>query len=117
MPYRIFRKDGELLVFAGLWDVWSKGPAPVYSFTIITTPPNREMTPVHNRMPAVLAGPEEQELWLHETDTPSLLSLLETPPDDILDMYRVSTLVNNVRNNGPELHHPAGGSDQPELFG
>ena len=39
-------------------------------------------------------------------DREYLLSLLEPAPDDVLDMYAISTRVNNVRNDGPDLIVP-----------
>ncbi len=39
-------------------------------------------------------------------DREYLLSLLEPAPDDVLDMYAISTRVNNVRNDGPDLIAP-----------
>ncbi len=39
-------------------------------------------------------------------DREYLQSLLEPAPDDVLGMYPISTRVNNVRNQGPELLEP-----------
>jgi putative SOS response-associated peptidase YedK len=36
----------------------------LYSATIITTTPNAVVKPVHNRMPAILPGPEAEAAWL-----------------------------------------------------
>ena len=51
---------------------------------------------------------EAWEDWLDpELDDPEYLqSLLEPAPDDVLEMYPISTRVNNVRNQGPELLEP-----------
>ena len=46
-------------------------------------------------------------------DAPADLELLSAPPDVTgIEMREISTLVNNVRNNGPELLEPA--EPQPE---
>ena len=114
IPYRIFRKDGNILVLAGIWDKWYKGDYAVKSFSIITAPPNKEMQSVHNRMPVILTGEETQGRWLDDQPLEEVLSMLQTPPDGILDMYRVSQKVNSVRNNGPELHTQE--EEPPDLF-
>ena len=44
-----------------------------------------------------------------------LLSLLEPAPDEVLDMYAISTRVNNVRNDGPDLLHPISDGEAPLL--
>ena len=105
-PYFIERTDGEPLAFAGLWEAW-RGPdrqgEPLRSTTIITTTPNETLAPIHDRMPVIL--PESRwEEWLdpanNDTDT---LGKLLAPAPAILTAHPVSTLVNNVRNQGPEL--------------
>lgn len=106
IPYRILPKSDELLVMAGIWDVWKKGEEEIRSFSILTTPPNREMSHLHNRMPLVLSSRDIQEHYLFSEDLDEVLDLLHTPPDGVLDYYRVSQKVNSYRNNSPELHKP-----------
>ena len=101
-PHRIFLKNGNLICFAGIWETWNKGEEPLHTFSIITIEPNEEMARIHDRMPVVLHTPTLQKRWLEET-----LAMLETPPDEILKMYPISTLVNSPRNNSPELHAEA----------
>lgn len=114
IPYRIFPENGNLLVMAGIWEVWNKGEVPVQTFSIITTEPNQEMQPVHNRMPVLLPTREAQEQWLDFLDIDTVMEMLKTPEDGLLSMYRVSTQVNSVRNNGPGLHEEV--SEQQSLF-
>ena len=114
IPYRIFAQDGGLLTFAGIWDVWYDGHYALKTFSIITTPPNDEMSGIHNRMPVILTTPGKQELWLQSEDLIEILSLLRTPPDGTLNMYRVSELVNSVGNNSPDLHYEV--PEPPTLF-
>ena len=106
-PYRIMRPDDEALVFAGIWEKWDKGDEPLYTYSIITGEPNKEMERVHNRMPIVLPHPEQWERWLHEEKVADALDVLRTPADGTLEMYKVNPAVGNVRNNGSELHEPA----------
>lgn len=110
-PVFITRADGAPLAFAGIWSVW-RGPAedqpPLRSLTIVTTTPNELMATVHDRMPVIL--PEERwATWLDrdERDLDGLTKLLVPAPEGLLTLTPVSTLVNNVRNNGPELLEPA----------
>ena len=112
-PFLMFREDGEPLFMAGLWSVWkpAKDAAPLLSCTIITTDASGELAEIHDRMP--LALPERDwDRWLNP-DAPVDEVLLLRPPDvrDIR-VREVSTLVNNVRNNGPELLEPV--EAQPE---
>lgn len=106
-PYRIRPEDQQPLVLAGLWEYWRERDNPEHeklTFSIITTEPNAEMRSIHNRMPVVLPSPELREAWLGELTDADIGELLHTPPDGSLALYPVSTEVNSVRNNGPELH-------------
>lgn len=111
LPYRILRTNDELLVMAGIWEIWEKDGQRIKSFSVITTEPNAEMEGIHNRMPVLLLDTDTQQRWLDDLPLEDTLELLQTPPDDVLKYYRVSQQVNSVRNNGPELHQAV--SDDP----
>jgi putative SOS response-associated peptidase YedK len=106
-PYFIARPDGEPYAFAGLWEVWrgpNKDQEPLRSCTIITTDPNDVMAKIHDRMPVIL--PESAwDTWLdRDVDDLDLLGKLLVPADPALTVLRpISTEVNNVRNDGPQL--------------
>ena len=107
LPFRIQPSNGEPLVLAGLWEYWRDKEDETkekLTFSIITTEPNAEMAPIHNRMPVLLNSPSLREAWLGELSEDDITELLHTPPDGSLQYYRVPPLVNSVRNNGPELH-------------
>jgi putative SOS response-associated peptidase YedK len=112
-PFFLHRVDGEMLFAAGLWTVWkpAKDADPLLSCTIITTDAVGELGEIHDRMPLIV--PERDwDRWL-DPDAPADLGLLATPPSiHGIEMREVSTLVNNIRNNGPELLEPA--EPQPE---
>ncbi len=108
IPYRILLKNENLLVMAGIWDVWKHGEQVLYTFSIITTHPNQEVSVLHDRMPALLLDREARNRWLEDDEPESLRRLLESPPNGILKVYRVRQLVNRVDQNGPGLHEAAG---------
>jgi putative SOS response-associated peptidase YedK len=110
-PFFMHRDDGDPLFMAGLWSVWrpkdaAKDAAPLLSCTIITTDAVGELAEIHDRMPLILAE-DAWDRWLNP-DAPLDDELLANPPDVRgIDLRQVSTLVNSVRNNGPELLQPA----------
>ncbi|HNA52158.1 MAG TPA: SOS response-associated peptidase [Mycobacterium sp.] len=113
-PFFMYRADGEPLFMAGLWSVWrpEKDAAPLLSCTIITTDAVGELAEIHDRMPLVV-DQRDWDRWL-DPDEPAATELLSAPPDiGGIDLREVSTLVNNVRNNGPELIEPAEPDNQP----
>jgi len=82
-PYTIKLKSGELMAFAGLYDVTSDGSE---SCTIITTEPNHDLKDIHNRMPVIIAK-EDEEKWLNkETNLDDAYSLLQPYPDGELEI-------------------------------
>ena len=104
-PYRIILKSGEPFAMAGLWETWKDPQGNVVpSCTIITTSANDFLAPIHNRMPVILAR-ELEELWLEPSveDPATLTGILAPYPDEGMDTYEVSTMVNYARNNGPEV--------------
>lgn len=111
-PFYIYG-DGVTLFAAGLWSVWrpDRRRDPLLSVTIVTTAAVGELTGIHDRMPLLL--PETSwDSWL-DPDAPVDTELLARPPEARGVVLReVSTLVNSVRNNGPELIAPA--DPQPE---
>jgi putative SOS response-associated peptidase YedK len=107
-PYRIITTDQEIFAVAGLWDVWQMpghGEA-IHSFSVITTPPNRLMENIHDRMPAILL-PENEMHWLDMEIKPmEALQLIIPYPSENMNAYEVSAKVNNVRLNEPSLILP-----------
>ncbi len=106
LPMRIHDPDDRPLALAGLWTGRQDEATGEWlrTFTIVTTRPNGFMASIHDRMPVVIPR-ESWATWLDPTsrDPGELRALLE-PRDDLgLAAYPVSTLVNNVRNDGPEL--------------
>ena len=106
-PYHIRLKSGEPFAFAGLWERWDKGKAPVESCTIITTDANDFMSSIHDRMPVILT-PDAYDAWLdpHNQDAEALTGLLRPYADDDLTAVPVSTIVNNPRNDVPSCVEP-----------
>jgi putative SOS response-associated peptidase YedK len=93
--------------------VWkpAKDAAPLLSCTIITTDAVGELAEIHDRMPLMLAQ-ADWDAWLNP-DAELDSELLARPPDaGGIELRQVSTLVNSVRNNGPELLAPV--DEQPE---
>ena len=114
-PMRIVLKSGEPFAFAGLWETWRDPEGElIRSCTIVTTEANSLLRPIHERMPVILPR-ELEEFWLDGdvTDPAALTDVLSPYPDDPMDVYEVSPLVNKATNNGADLILPVGGG----LFG
>lgn len=116
-PFYIHPEDDGMLAFAGLYELWrdptrEDDHAWLWSCTIITTDAPDDLGRIHDRMPMVVR-PDRWDAWLdaRRTDTDELRALLAPAMSTAgssgkLLAYPVSTEVNNVRNNGPELREP-----------
>ncbi|WP_007026132.1 SOS response-associated peptidase [Saccharomonospora iraqiensis] len=108
-PFFTTTRDGSSLAFAGLWETWRdpKGETdspPLITFSIITTDAVGPLADIHHRMPLALPS-DRWAGWLDpdRTDATDLLRPPERDWVDTLELRPVSTRVNSVRNNGPEL--------------
>lgn len=113
-PYYIFRKDGEPMYLAGLYEtgVDVETGEEINSFSIVTTKGNELMSNIHNnpklkgaRMPVILE-PTQTEDWLitieEESDKKNLNALLNPSNKDGLTAHTVNKLKGkNVILNAP----------------
>ena len=74
---------------------------------MLTTQAEDSLGHIHDRMPLMVER-ERWGAWLDPTTSGAddLLPLLVPAAPGRLEAYPVSTLVSNVRNNGPELVEP-----------
>jgi putative SOS response-associated peptidase YedK len=110
-PHFIRPADGGVLVMAGLYEVWRSPDAAggrLLSCTIITTEATDDVGRIHDRMP-MLVEPDRFGAWLDPdlTHPDEVRSLLVPAAAGRLESHPVSTAVNKVTNNGPELVKPA----------
>ena len=113
-PFFIRPVDGGVLAMAGLYEIW-KDPTKAdddpeafrWTCTVITTDAEDDLGRIHDRMPLMVPRDRWAD-WLDPrlSDRDDLLPLLEPAAPGRLEAYPVDTLVNNVRNNGPELVAP-----------
>lgn len=111
VPHFVKRKDGNLMCFAGLWDCvkYEDTEEKLYTYTIITTDSNKQLSFLHDRMPVILEpGSEAVKTWLDPTRnkwSKELQSLLK-PYEGELECYPVDTAVGKVGNNSPSFIVP-----------
>ncbi|MDQ6795798.1 MAG: SOS response-associated peptidase, partial [Chloroflexota bacterium] len=90
----------------GLWAGW-RDPADGAlrrTFTIVTTAADARLADLHDRMPVSLpVGAWDRWLDPNLADPAELHGLLAAGDQEPLDIYPVVRLVNDVRNDGPEL--------------
>jgi putative SOS response-associated peptidase YedK len=116
VPFRYTVDGGAPFAFAGLWDERRVGGERVASTAIITTAANAVCAPVHDRMPCVLAGPEEEAAWLSgELDAAALAELLVPLEAARTSAAPANPAVNRAGVEGPELIVPPDEPSAPQL--
>ena len=106
-PYYIGLQNGATMHFAGITESWTSPQGErIYSFSILTMPPNELMSGIHDRMPMILDR-YFQEKWLHpQTEIAELLRSISPYPTELMQAIAVSPQVGNVRNDHPGLIEP-----------
>jgi putative SOS response-associated peptidase YedK len=106
-PFYVYPERDPVLLLAGLWDEWTdrKTGEILLTATVITTPPNELIAPLHDRMPAVLSR-EQVDAWFG-APSEEAFAMLKPCPSDWLALRRVGAYVNDARNDGPRCIEPA----------
>jgi putative SOS response-associated peptidase YedK len=99
-------KPGGSLALAGVWEFWrpADGGEPLLTAAVLTTEAVGPLAEIHDRMPLLLA-PADWPAWL-DPDAAPPMDLLAPPSAELvagLELRPVSSRVNNVRHEGPEL--------------
>ncbi|MCK9273645.1 MAG: SOS response-associated peptidase [Syntrophales bacterium] len=108
IPYFIRLKSRLPFGFAALYESFCTDEGKeLPACAIITTEANELTSRIHNRMPAIIAG-KDQNIWLH-TEQPSYeepFNLLKPYESCEMEVFEVSKLVNSPRNDTPEIIQP-----------
>ncbi len=107
-PYYISFKDETPMALAGIWETSQLPDADTGKFldtcTILTISANALVAPIHDRMPVIL-GRDDWQTWLSPEDVSlsQLRSLIRPFEAEPMQAWCVSSEVNRVANNSPEL--------------
>jgi len=103
--------SSRLLLIGGLWERWRPRDAPsatpLHTCTILTTQANDLVGRVHDRMPVLIAEADLEE-WLSPEPLAAaeLGRLIRPGASEALETFRVSTRLNDAREEGPDLGEP-----------
>lgn len=103
-PFYIHRKDGQALIFGGLYNVWQSPQtgSKIKTFSIVTTTGNGKMAKIHNnpklegpRMPVILSD-DIADQWLIDYDNDqhqkSIEALIQSYPEEQMEAYPVQKI-------------------------
>ena len=103
-PFFIHRTDGGSLAMAGLFEFWKDGDDWLVTTCVLTTDAPDALGRIHDRMP-LLVPRDNWGMWLDPESLPAVDMAVPAMATG-LAAYPVSTAVNNVKHNGPQLLDP-----------
>ncbi|HYF37291.1 MAG TPA: SOS response-associated peptidase [Prosthecobacter sp.] len=108
-PWRFTLNGGgaSLMLLAGIWESWRPlgAPAPLYTYSILTTTANAAVAGVHDRMPVILEE-KNWSLWLNPTTPPDTLAALLRPWPHSLTVFPATPRLEDPLFQGKECHEP-----------
>ena len=116
-PYFLTPDDGQVLAFAGLWEVWRDAEGrPMPTATILTGDAPADLRDVHDRAPVVLS-PQTWTQWLDRRSVENdVRAVLRPTAAGVVRPRPVGPAVGDVRSNGPDLVERVVVNEQPPLF-
>jgi putative SOS response-associated peptidase YedK len=107
-PYFIFPRDREPIGFAGLMETWL-GPngEELDTVAIVTTAASADLAALYHRVPVTIVS-DDFGRWLDcgHVDAEEAATLLVPPGEGVFAWHAVSTQVNHVANDHPQLILP-----------
>lgn len=106
-PYFIHRNDNQPFGLAGIWEKWVGEGTSLDSCCIITLDANEHLSPLHNRMPAIVKS-VDYETWLDPKNQnwDHVKKLLTDEPHNDLIFHEVSTKVNSAKYKDEDCIKP-----------
>ncbi|MFW6006348.1 MAG: SOS response-associated peptidase [Halanaerobiales bacterium] len=90
--YKITLKNKELFSFAGIFDYFQNQNGNQFAaYSILTTSANNKIKSIHQRMPVIITGEEQEKDWLNPDikNTGYLKKMLTPYPDKYVNLKKV----------------------------
>ncbi|KAF8627590.1 hypothetical protein AX17_006163 [Amanita inopinata Kibby_2008] len=112
LPHFAKRKDGKLMLLAGLYDRTVIDDKPLWTFSIVTTDASPSLSWLHDREPVILPTQAALDAWLDTSAqawTPTLTKLVQPLNDSkecSIECYQVPKEVGKVGTESPSFIEP-----------
>ena len=105
-PHLFGMIGGDPFAIAGIWEPWKGPDGLVISFAMVTTSPNRLVSRIHDRMPAIL-DEADWDAWLNLGTRPGeAMKMLQSFPAEAMMAYKVDQRVTALTNDDPQCVEP-----------
>ena len=107
LPHFTKRKDGKLLLMAGLYDSVVLEGRTLWTFTIVTTDANKEFSWLHDRQPVFLSDGDALDRWLDTSSqmwTPEFSKMVRPYSDTNVPLEWCVSLHSSHKNLKDSIH-------------
>jgi putative SOS response-associated peptidase YedK len=113
IPYRFILNNEKPFLIAGFWEEFdTESKSDMHTFSMITVPSIEEIIPFSEMMPAIIKEINVED-WLNpSTSETRLIEIISDQPDTDFGSYPVSSQINKLELNSPELIKPSKPMDQ-----
>jgi putative SOS response-associated peptidase YedK len=113
VPYRFIFNNEMVFLMCGIWEEFdSDVSSDTHTFSLITIPADNRVKKFSDTMPAIIKD-QYLEAWMDKSTQPDrLLDIINDTHGEDFGSYPVSSQVNNININTPELIQPSKPMDQ-----
>lgn len=110
IPHVVYDSRQRILSFAGIWEKWinREDKSVHYSFAIITCPPNARLAKFCSKMPVIIPQGRRRKYLRPSCYMNEVMSMLKPWESDTMNLFPVSTEVNNTANSTRQVLNPTG---------
>ncbi len=109
-PYVVYDSRQRIMTFAGIWDEWTneEGSKCIRSFSIVTTPGSGRLKKFTQQIPVIIPPGRRRKYLRFSTSLQEVVRLLRPQESDSINLFPVSTRVNDFRINTKDVLAPVG---------
>lgn len=109
-PFVVYDSKQRIISFAGIWDSWiNKDKSKcIESFSIITTHSNKRLQNFTRQIPVIIPPGRRRKYLRPSTPLNEVMRMLRPLESDSMNLYPVSSKINDFNNNTREVVMPIG---------
>lgn len=110
VPFVVYNSKHRIMSFAGIWDIWTNSAKDkcIESFSIITTHASQRLQGYTQRTPVIIPPGRRRKFLRISTPLNEIMPMLRPSDSDTINLYPVSSSVDNFHNNKREVVMPVG---------
>ena len=110
VPFVVYDPKQRIMSLAGIWDSWINEDKSkcIESFSIITTHANKRLQNYTRQMPVIIPSGRRRKYLGSSSHLNEIMYMLRPVESDSINLYPVSSKVNDFHNNTREVVMPVG---------